>query len=432
MKEKGENLKELPRFPYGQGSMSYTSDGRIMFRKPIGNPKRSACVYGKTPRECMEKMAEKEKMLEHQKKIPNTRTLYEEMSAWLINQKKIALKPQAYRRLEGTVNNQIKNSDIGNLRYMSLTCDDIQAVINKLDKEHYSYSTIKKTYDALNAFYRFVSARDKIDNPMLLVVKPTENSVSAEAKDIEWFEQDDINKFVSACSACYATGTPRFPYGRVLAANIYLGCRAGELLCLTWRDIDFEAGTIYISKTLIEAENPKYEKNNPELMKEKGIKRTLFVVQKNTKTDRNRFVPMNNKAKELLLAHRAISKFTDPDDYVILTRNRKTTTIKNLSNSIAAIERFAGTTVQSCNTHILRHTCASLYFRKDVAVETIAQILGNSVEVCRKTYIHFIDEQLKEAASRIDGLDVADEEYQTAPKVLLDSSVVEAALKIDD
>ena len=111
---------------------------------------------------------------------------------------------------------------------------------------------------------------------------------------------------------------------------IQLGCRAGELLALQYKDIDFEAGTIYISKTLIETENPAYDKNNPELMKEQGIKRTLFAVQKNTKTDRNRYVPMNNKAKELLLAHRAVSKYTDSDDFVISTRNRKTTTIQSL------------------------------------------------------------------------------------------------------
>ena len=43
-----------------------------------------------------------------------------------------------------------------------------------------------------------------------------------------------------------------------------------------------------------------------------------------------------------------------------------------------------------------------LYFRKNVQIEIIAKILGHSVEVCRKTYVHFVEEQLKNAASEIE------------------------------
>lgn len=426
-----EKIVKLPKLPYGQGSMSQRPDGRIIYRKRVGSPKREIVVYGKTPKECMEKMAEAEKNQKKVEKLPETTTLYQEMSAWLVNKKEQTLKPQAYNRLVGTVNNQIKDSDIGNLRYRNISSDEIQTVINNLNKKKYSYSTIKKTFDALNEFYRYVSARDKFENPMLLVDKPKEENVTAETRDIEFFEKDDINKFVEGCTACYATGRSRYPYGRVLAANIYLGLRAGELLCVQYKDLDFEAGTIYVSKTLIETVNPEYDESNKALMKELGIKRTIFVVQKNTKTNKNRYVPMNNKAKELLLEHKRLAQYTDPDDYVICTRNRKTTTIKNLSDTIAAIEEFVGTEVRSVNTHLLRHTCASLYFRRKVPIETIAKILGNSVEVCRKTYIHFIEEQLKEAASEIEGLDITDEECKSVPKDNVDKSILDAASLID-
>lgn len=41
----------------------------------------------------------------------------------------------------------------------------------------------------------------------------------------------------------------------------------GELLALQWKDIDFDNNTIYVCKTLVEINNPEYDKNDPELMK---------------------------------------------------------------------------------------------------------------------------------------------------------------------
>lgn len=397
---------KLPKLPYGQGSMSIRADDTIMYRKRIGNPKKEYTVYGESARECMQKMDELEKSLKEKIKEPLKLTLLDAMNEWLENIKKPTLKPQSYIRLQSTIKNQIGESDIGHFRYQSLSSKELQILINQLNDKEYSHSTIKKTYDCLNDFYRYISAKDKIDNPMLLVTMPTVSNVKKETKTIEFFEQSDIDKFIEECSARYKTGRLKYKYGYALAANIYLGMRAGELLSLQWKDIDFEKNTIYISKTLIEVNNLKYDKTQPELMKKNKIKKTKFIVQHSTKKSKNRYIPINSKAKALLELHKQNSQFTEPDDYVISTSNRKTTTIKNLSDTIKAIEINAETDTQSSGTHVIRHTCASLYFRKNVPIETICTILGNTREVCEKTYIHFIEEQLKEAASRIDVIEI--------------------------
>ena len=150
--------------------------------------------------------------------------------------------------------------------------------------------------------------------------------------------------------------------------------------------MDFDANTVYVCKTLIEYRDTEGK--------------THFEVQNSTKRDANRYVPINSKAKELIQKYRDVCEFTDPDDFVISTANRKTNTHKNLSDMIKKIEEDGDTTVKAHNTHILRHTCASLYFRAGVRVEVICKILGNSREVCEKTYIHFVEEQLKDAASQ--------------------------------
>lgn len=57
-------------------------------------------------------------------------------------------------------------------------------------------------------------------------------------------------------------------------------------------------------------------------------------------------------------------------------------------------------------THIICHTCSSLYFKKGVKIELIAALLGHSADVCRSTYIHFIEEQKKAAVELIDDYEV--------------------------
>lgn len=400
--------KKLPKLPYGEGSFFYQKD-LIGYRKRIkfkDGSFKTKTVYGKTTKECMEKMREYEKILEKEQFNNCHKTLIDAMNEWFDTVKQPTLKKQSATRLQSTIRNQIEKSDIGHFQYSKISSNEIQSVINKLNTDNYSYSTIKKTYDALNDFFRYISAKDKIDNPMLLVTMPTVSNVKAETKEIEFFEQSDIDKFIEECGEKYKTGTYKYRYGYALAANIYLGMRMGEYLALQWKDIDFDNNTIYICKTLIEENNPEYDNNNKELMKEKGIKKVRFVVQHSTKKSKNRYIPINSKAKDLLLKHKKISEYTEPDNYVISTRNGKTNTIKNISDTIKAIEIAAETDVQAPGTHVLRHTCASLYFRAGVPIETICQILGNTREVCEKTYIHFIEEQLKQAASKIDVIEI--------------------------
>ena len=131
-------------------------------------------------------------------------------------------------------------------------------------------------------FIDMLSAKNKIENPMLLVVMPTINHIKAETKIVEFFDQSDIDKFIEECGTTYKTGTYRYRYGYALAANIYLGMRAGELLALQWGDIDFEKNTIYVSKTIIEENNPEYDPNKKDIMKQKGIKKVRYTVQHST------------------------------------------------------------------------------------------------------------------------------------------------------
>ena len=380
---------QIPKLPYGQGTISKYNDELLIYKKTIKLPNGKTVrksVYGKTPKICMDRMKEVEQELYNTKTVVNNDLLIDAIYKWLETTHKPTIKPQSYQRLIGTARNQIETSEIGHVRYQEVTSDEIQEVINNLNQQGLSHSSIKKVYNLLGAFYKHISLRDHFDNPMLLVKMPKVSNILAETKQVEWFEKEDIDKFISACGIHYPNGRLKYKYGYIRAANMFMGLRGGELLALQWKDVDFDANTVYVCKTLIEYRDTEGK--------------THFEVQNSTKRDANRYVPINSKAKELIQKYKDICEFTDPDDFVISTANRKTNTHKNLSDMIKKIEEDGGTSVKAHNTHILRHTCASLYFRAGVRVEVICKILGNSREVCEKTYIHFVEEQLKDAASQ--------------------------------
>lgn len=168
--------------------------------------------------------------------------------------------------------------------------------------------------------------------------------------------------------------------------------RAGELLALRWKDVDFEKGTIYVHENLQLVSNPD------------GKPAQVYETQ-SLKNYQNRHIPINNRARHVLELQRQYSDYTEQEDYVCCTRDGKHAAITYLSRNIKAIEQTAETRVKAHGTHVIRHTCASLYFRKGVRVELIAALLGHSVDVCRNTYIHFVEEQKKAAVELIDDFD---------------------------
>lgn len=380
----------LPKMPHGEGSFSFKS-GRIYYRKRAtlkDGSKKEIGVYGDSVKECLASYKDEEQRLNKGIVLPNKERLDSAMNFWLENYKKNELKVQSYQRLRGTIKNQIGLSSIAGERYQSITADELQVFINQFNNGEISYSTIKKVFDALNAFFRYASIKYKIDNPMLLVVKPTKGNTKKKSKDLVWFEQEDIDKFVAQAGVKWKTGRPKYSGGLVYAANLFMGLRIGELLALQWKVVDFENKKLYVGKTLIEKNNDDYDANDPD------SKKVLFIVQDSSKTGTNRYVPLNAKAITLLKEQKELTKYNEPDDYVISTCSRKTTTPKNANDTIKSIQKAAGTKVQNASSHSLRHTFASQLYKKGIRSEVIADFLGNSPEVMRTTYLHF-EEELK-------------------------------------
>lgn len=171
----------MARRTNGEGCVVRTADGKWSARiqigiQPNGKPKIKT-FSGKTRKEAAERLNDYIIQLErmHGSK-QNKITVCEGLLFWLETYKKIYLKPTSYDRLESTIQSNIIPY-IGHIRVSELTASVIQGrLINALYEKGLSYSTIKKAYNAMNAYLRQCVCDDIISkNPMMGVRLPSPN-----------------------------------------------------------------------------------------------------------------------------------------------------------------------------------------------------------------------------------------------------------------
>lgn len=386
----------LPTLPHGEGSMSYMPDGRIIYKKTIC--KKRISVYGHSVKEVMKKMKSKEKEQEKgikQKERISTHSelLCEGLARWLEKYKKIDLKESSYDRMTDIIKNQINKYPIGHMEIGAITRDDVQELMSILIDKNYSYSTVKKTYETLNEFFKFIYANEPYKNIMLGTIKPTQKSVKVDVKKIDFFDDDDIQKMVEVAGQTKTNGQPIYKMGWGIIGIMYTGMRIGEALALKWKDVDFKEGNIYITKSssLIKNRNKNSDK-----------KYEIIYTTPKTKAGK-RIIPMSKNAFDAFNKLKEQQKPISDEEFVLAGDTGNPINIRNIRRLLNTMQIRANTKVQNSGLHVLRHTFCSLLVRNHVDKVVIANILGQEgTDMIEKIYQHVTKEEKDKAIYSID------------------------------
>lgn len=310
---------------------------------------------------------------------------------WMNTIQKNQLKPTSYNRKELTLNKQIYPY-IGDIPISQLTHNDIQNIINELNSQGLSYSTIKKAYEAISGCikqYRIKNA--SVFNPCEGISLPTNKQ--KETSNITFFNDEQMQMIKDEAVRKYGNGCPVYRLGDAIVLLMYSGMRVGELLALTWNDIDFENKTIAINKNAV-------------VVKEKidGIDRYNLKTQNSTKTaSGKRIIPMTQNAYEAL---KNIYEINGDKQYVMSSKNNKQITPRNINrmfHSILIQTGIAKSANELCGVHTLRHTFASMLFKNGCDVKVVSELLGHSdTKITENIYIHVIQQQKIKAIQDID------------------------------
>lgn len=340
-----------------------------------GNGKRKRkTVYGATKKEAIDRLRDVQDRaargtLTDAKNLTVGRFLDEWLAA-----ARTAIAPGTHATYEQHVRNLLKPR-IGSVRLNTLKPLHVQALYSALVADGYGTAMQRKAGVTLRVALSWaVTVAGLIpDNPVKRVKMPAHKPAEVQA-----LTPEELAAFLAAAKA------DRLYALYVLAVDS--GCRQGELLGLTWRDIDLDRGTVSVSKALEE------------------VKGQLRV--KEPKRDKGRrMIHISPFAVEALRRHRAAmigEGSHQPDGPVFCGRRNRTWLRKSdiYRHSFEPILKAAGVTF---NFHTLRHSCATFLLAAGTDVKTVQERLGHSTAVMTlNTYAHVMAGAQAMAATKLD------------------------------
>lgn len=345
------------------------SDGRIAVQVYLGTvdgKKKYKSVYGKTQKEADRKADEVRRALEKGLDISETSTFSEIAERWLKTKENAVCRSQVvqYRSCLKHINQYIGNKDI-----RRLVPSDLQEIIDRSAKmnpntgkpsSHRTLIAIKST--ALQVANYAISARLTDFNFAISVFLPKDKT-SQKRRALNESERKTILAVEHPCK---------------LSAMImmYAGLRRGELLALTWNDIDLNNRIISINKSAEIITNQINIKD--------GAKTKSSVRIVNIPSALSRYLK-ECKAK----AKSDIVCCTQKGTYMSLTTWRRT-----WQSYICALQE-ANPLMPDFTPQWLRHTYATILYHAGVDVLTAKELLGHSkIQTTLDIYTH-LDSQFK-------------------------------------
>jgi integrase len=325
------------------------ADGRLC--KAIVDPRTHKRVYfyGKTEREI------NKKIMLYTQKAQIGRSFSEIADEWWEEaEPKLAL--QSVRSYKLAMSRAV--TFFNDTPAKDIIAKDIQKYLNNLATQGYSLKVVSNHRMVVNRILDYAVMEGDIDmNPCASVKTPTDlpkSTREAASHSDEQIIKDNSDLWL-------------FPFFALMT-----GMRKGEILALTWKDIDFDRNYIHVTKSVA------HDGDRP--------------IVKTPKTEAgNRIVPLL-----LPLRNELIKYIGKPDEYIISDDGKKPLTNRRF---ITLYDHYRKTTGISATAHQLRHSFATIAFEADLDPKSVQEILGHKqLSTTMDIYTQFREKKLSAAA----------------------------------
>lgn len=253
-----------------------------------------------------------------------------------------------------------------------------------------TFSSIKKVHDAINSCLRDGVAKGDFTFNACAAVKLPSVDKRKPTKQIKIFSEEDKKAIITECHRKYSNNKPVYYYGDAFVLLFNTGLRRGEILALSWDNVDFENNVIHIDSILT------WQKDNNE--------KSFLGVQESTKTSSGiRDIPLNQTSIAALKA----LEMNASKQFVLETPDHKHVSPENFERTFYRI--LENCSIEKSGVHAIRHTFASDLFTKGVDLKTISTLLGHSsISITANIYISVIKEIRKTSVELLDELNDTD------------------------
>ena len=324
-------------------------------------------------------------------------TVAEWLRIWYEEYVTVNVKTSTRASYEGIINKQLIPK-IGKIKLAELKKSHIEALYKELltngradGKGGLSVKSVKNTAIVINkALNDAVAQEILIKNPASIAKIPGLHKHIAEKKQVEVLNRQEQQLLESAC------GFDGYEFGVYMLLNT--GARLGELLAITWSDINFENGTLSINKQLNRLKD--YDDKS---------KKTRLGIQNSTKTRTStRIIPLPQSLITKLCQYRkwqdenkkALGSAYNDLDLVFAREDGNFIDRATFRCKFKKMLKFLG--IKDVTLHALRHTFATRALESGAHIKTVSQLLGHaSIQITLDTYSHVSVELKREAMEQI-------------------------------
>ena len=301
------------------------------------------------------------------------------LDKWLQSVKPI-LKPATWESYDKTVSGKIKPYfEQKNYRFREMKPEIFTEYFVYLATEGksngkggLSYKTVKNIRGVLSSAYEYAIENSYIkDNPVLKSKMPSfAHSIKS---DVPEYSAEQVRKLL-----LFAKENDSHIYIFLLLA-LYTGLRKGELLALTWDDVDYDKKLLRVNKSRT------------------GSRKAITAQITTPKTESsNRKIPLNDTVLEALKAekkrqdeHAEILGNGYDKSHSFIVRTVLGKPYVNLSAINRVVNRLTENAgLPHCTIHGFRHSVASILDDNGVPIQDISVLLGHeSVQTTERIYI---------------------------------------------
>ena len=376
----------------GEGTINRRKDGRWEGKYTVQTPSgtRRKTVYGKTRKEVADKLAEA--MGDAVRGIvfdAKGVTVGEFLTRWLAD----VVKPNKTHRTYSTHKQQVNSHVIptlGRVKLEALRKTHVDGLYARLLAERplgsgLATSSVRRVHAVLHAALEQAVRGDLIPrNPAAHANKP-----KVRQEEIEPLDAEQADALLKA-----AKGDP---YEALYTLCLQCALRQGEALALRWKDVDLDAGTVYVERQL---QRRRGENGEPGKLE--------FSLPKNAS---RRKVGLPLRAVSALRSHRkrqAEGRLQTPvyedSGLVFASRAGKPLDAQNVVNRhFKPLLRRAG--LPPIRFHDLRHSCLSLLAQQGEPIRDLQALAGHaSAAFTLQRYTHHYGTSAGRTARAMDGI----------------------------
>lgn len=311
---------------------------------------------------------------------------------WLYDVKFIGLKSRSKMLYDSIFRKYIVNNEIYNIKLKSLKAIDVQKYFNKLYQKDVSNSLLSVANRIISPCIRYAYNNGYIIKDFSRMYSVPKKSETNDKK-VKPFTLEEQKRFLKAIEG--------HRYEVLFLVALYTGLRKGEILALTWNDIDFIKNTVAVSKTAGRVIDITKDSRSKEYIKV-GTPKTAKG---------NRVVPLPDFLVKRLKQYKLFKKEESLKIGIQFKESNNLFTAKtgnivapsNLHEAFKETLLKAG--LEDRKFHDLRHTYATRLFELGESAKTVQELLGHSsISMTLDIYTHVLKETKETAVKKLDEL----------------------------